>query len=295
LYALFRRPIWPLTGKRHLVGVGAWAIWWSYCRPNGAAILKKLMANGGAKLKKILVFLFAFVVGFSTVWVYSSSAAEVTTKLGWDADVQPSPEGHLSWDTVFIYQRQNDGAYDKTKPAATVPQTYVDGKSQPIIVTVKSTVPDQAQTTLYFIAVAGNGEKRSPDSEEVSRVADTTTLNPVTTFTAVHNRQTDMIDLAWSNDNPRVKEWAVYIKDTPDGQWVEFDRIKRTGDEGATVASSKSIVAPEGEETTKYFTVISFAEDVYSVDSMEARVVIDRRTPLPPMGFKIEYSIPVKN
>jgi hypothetical protein len=252
------------------------------------------MANGGAKLKKVLVFLFAFVVGFSTVWVCGSSAAEVTTKLGWNPDIQPSPQNYLSWDTVFIYVRQNDGAYDKTKPAATVPQTYVDGKSQPIIATVKSTVPDQAQTTLYFIAVAGNGDKRSPDSEEVSRVADTTTLNPVTTFTAVHNRQTDMVDLTWSNENPRVKEWAVFIRDTIDGEWVEFDRIKKT-DQGAVITSSKEIVAPEGEETVKYFCVVSFAEDVYSVDSMNARVVIDRRSPLPPMGFKIEYSIPVRN
>lgn len=244
-------------------------------------------------MKKLLILVFAFFVGFSTVWVCDSLAVEVTTKLGWNSDIQPSTPPTLPWDTVFIYVRQNDGTYDKTKPAATVPQTYVDGKSQPVLVTVKSEVPDQAQTTLYFIAVAGNGDKRSPDSEEVSRVADTTTLNPVTTFTAVHNRQTDMVDLTWSNENPRVKEWAVYIRDTPDGEWVEFDRIKRT-DQGATITSSKAITAPEGEETVKYFCVVSFAEDVYSVDSLNARVVIDRRSPLPPMGFKIEYSIPVR-
>lgn len=241
-------------------------------------------------MKKVFVFLFSlFAVLILTNGAF---AQEVTTKLAWDADTQPS--NMLPWDKVFIYGRQGSGAYDYTKPLATVAQTYVNGKSQPIIVTVKSIVPEQEKTTLYFVARSGNGDKRSVDSVEVSRVADTTTLNPVTTFTATHNRQTDMIDLAWSNENPRVKEWAVFVKDTIDGTWVEFDRIKRT-DQGATITSSKSIVAPEGEETVKYFTVVSYAEDMFSVNSMEARVFVDRRAPLPPMGFKIEYSIPLTN
>jgi hypothetical protein len=198
-------------------------------------------------------FVFSFLLSFLVGSVF---AQEVTTKLSWTADSQPSTPPTLPWDKVYIYARQNSGAYDFTKPAGTVAQTYVNGKSQPIIITIKSNVPEQAATTLYFVARSGNGEIRSVNSEEVSRVADTTTLNPVNTFTAVHNRLTDMVDLAWSNENPRVKEWAVYIKDTPDGTWVEFDRIKRT-DQGATITSSKSIVAPEGVLTTKYFTVIS--------------------------------------
>lgn len=243
------------------------------------------------KMKKILVVLLCVFFCFSAI----AMAKEITTKFKWDADT--TAEGATEarrWENLYFYERFNETPYDFTTPVFILPQSYVDDISEPSMAELTTALEDGIQTTVYWVLRAEANGLFSVNSDEVFRVFDLTPINAVTEFTAVYNKETNSIDMVWNNLLERVKEWKVFVSDTAGGPYEPFETVARDGEVGP-ITASKAIEAPENQLTQKYFVLVSYAEhDIFSEDSVEVMVEVDRRTLIPPVqGIKIELSIPV--
>jgi hypothetical protein len=152
-----------------------------------------------------------------------------------------------------------------------------------------STKPDGTATTTYFIlkAVGTNGEKSDP-SNEVSFVYDFAPIAVPGAFTATYDKDSDTITFTWTQgDLDRVDKWLLYSSETSGQDYVELASIDNTG--GPPHSATETITVPAGEKSTFYFVLVSFTEfGVFSQNSVEATVTIDKTKPEPVLNFRLK-------
>lgn len=204
--------------------------------------------------------------------------AEIIT-LTWDA---PS-ESH---DGVKIYQktaREGDN-YDFTSPAADIP---FPGSTAEIEVLGE---PD-AVLKYIWVARAYRNELESSNSNEVGyKVINIPPLVPVALTAA---QQGTVIEISWEqpSDPYLIDHWILYAR-TGEDPFIDIGNV--TDGDNLTLTRDLSDMAPHGEVTVVTFTVVAFRRSgVFSANSTEATVSIDRRTLPPVENLRIEVAIPL--
>jgi len=194
------------------------------------------------------------------------------------------------WENLGFFYRIDDGAYDYSSPALSLPQTYVDDRSEPSETPLTITVPDDQESTVFLVvrsqAMVDGKSANSEDSNEASVVIN---LLPLAAFdfAAVFNEVTESVDLTWPSGDDRVKEWAVYSGDASGGPWVELTRVP-VGQAETSISVPAADMFPPGQRTTKYFTMVSFgAYGVFSPNAAEVSVTRDLTKPAGVVNLKI--------
>ena len=218
----------------------------------------------------ILIFLILFS---TTVW-----AEKIT--LEWDP-----PEG--SYDGVKIYQHtaQPDDSYDFTAPVADIPV----GTTSAII-----DVPGLPNEVLKYqwVARAYKSDQQSENSNEVSyKVVNVIPISPVD-LTGSFDPIESVINLTFVQpDDPYpINHWSIFY--SIDGSdFIELGSI--TDPDQLTLEVPFDQVKP-GEKKAVIFRAVSFRRSgVYSNDSNNFELVIDRGEVGPVKNLRINLEIPV--
>jgi hypothetical protein len=146
-----------------------------------------------------------------------------------------------------------------------------------------------------FMMRAYRGDEESADSEFICTIIDNSPLTAPADLTASY--EDEVITLAWGQpDSDRAKFWRVYYK-IGGTEFVELAKVDNTGQTELTVQAPFDKVPP-GSAATVYFVVVAFKDNsVYSPNSAEAEVVIDRIEsvpPPPPSNIRFKIRIPIE-
>jgi hypothetical protein len=220
-------------------------------------------------MKRLLILFTATLFAASAAW-----AADVPVKFTWDADVEA--ETTVPWERLLFYASDESGVYDYLDPITVLQQSYVDGLSTPSELQTIIEFADGVESTKYFIVVAGSGELKSEDSDEVSMTVD---LAPLTAFTfdAVYNETAKTIDFAWTAADARVERWELYVADVDAGPFTKVAEVP-FGESGQSVSVPQAEMFPDGVLTTKYFTMVSFGKyGVFSPNATTVGITVDNR------------------
>jgi hypothetical protein len=230
-------------------------------------------------MKKLLSFLFGTVllVAFSCVPV---DAGEWKVGFEWDAYIDAADASHFE-----LHEAANPGGpYDDSTIVMDniAPSTLTD-------VEYTSTKPDGVATTTYFILKAvGNNTEKSDPSNEVSFVYDLAPIVEPTDFVAALDG--DDVTYTWTQaDIGRVVKWKLYQSETSGQDYLELAEIIYTGQPGPQFSTTETMDVPDGEKKTFYFVLVAFTEFcVFSQNSIEASVTIDKTKPLPVLNFRLK-------
>ena len=199
--------------------------------------------------------------------------------LTWDAPAQE----HTG---VKIFQKTTkDGdAYDYSSPVATV--LYPAN-----VATID--VPGEPDAVLKYqwIARAYRDDMESGNSNEVSYKV--VNVQPLTPIELSGSYEDDIITLSWSQpvDEHPIDKWVVYYKNA-DGQFEAIGIV--TDGSNLELSSDVSELAPIGQRTNMSFAVVAFRRSgVYSANSVELEIEIDRREVAPVQNLRIEIEIPL--
>jgi hypothetical protein len=136
-------------------------------------------------------------------------------------------------------------------------------------------------------AVGTNGEKSDP-SNEVNFTYDFAPIVPIDNLTAVLDG--DDVQFTWTQaDIDRVLKWVLYQSETTGANYVEVGDIVYTGQPGPQYSTIETMNVPAGEMKTFYFVLVTFTTfNVFSGNSMEVSVTIDKRKPAPVYNLRIK-------
>ena len=156
-----------------------------------------------------------------------------------------------------------------------------------------STKPDGVATTSYFILKAvnsDNGQKSGP-SEEVNFVYDFAPIVEATNFAVALNG--DDVTFEWEQaDINRVAKWLLYMSETSGTDYNQLAEIIYTGQPGPQYSTTETMTVPPGEEKTFYFVLVTFNKfDVFSQNSLEVSVTIDKTQPAPVFNFRLKVVV----
>lgn len=223
--------------------------------------------------KKLFLVLF-LVFGF----VSFSYGGEVTITLEWDANTETNLGGYAAY--------QGDvagGPYTKFKDLLAGTET----------VDFVYDAPVGAATTKYFVVDAHSDSDpplRSGYSNEVNWTYDFLPIVSCIEFAA--SLVGDNITFTWKQaDIERVKSWTLYVKEEG-GEFSELALIEYTGQEGPQYSTTETMSVPEGEKKTFIFSLVTFTETgVFSPNSAEVGITIDKIKPLPVYNLKIKVKV----
>lgn len=158
---------------------------------------------------------------------------------------------------------------------------------------VENGIPGQSRK-YCFVARAFRSNEESPDSNFICKEINNLPLLQPNSVTGSYDRNDETVTLAWIQpDAQRAKYWKIYYKIYTD-DYIDFARVDNTGQDELTV-KVKFAAAPENVKTEVKFAIVAFKnENVFSPDSEEIIVVIDRepRDELkPPEGFRFKAII----
>ena len=218
-------------------------------------------------MKKLAVLLFILLFPLGVM------AGEVTIGLEWDANVETYLAGYKAY----------------VADAAGGPYTeFSDIKEPTTEVDYVYTAPDGAATTKYFVVTAyrENPLLESGYSNEVFMVYDFAPIEAATEFDAALDG--DVITFSWKQgDIGRVKKWVLFSKEGTT-EFSELATIEYTGQEGPQYSTTETMTVPAGDIKTFTFALVTFNErGVFSVNSNEVSVTIDKRDLVPVYNLKI--------
>lgn len=219
----------------------------------------------------ILVFL---------ILLFSMTVRAEKIMLEWDP-----PEGQ--YDGVYIYQHTAapDDVYDFTSPVADVPA----GQTSVVL-----DIPGiEGQVLKYqWVAKAYRADQQSAESNEVSyKVVRVVPISPIN-LTGSYDAKSSEINLTFEQptDPYAIDHWAIYYSVDGSG-FIELgaiydpDQLRLEGEFNAVKA---------GEKKAIIFRAISYRRSgVYSADSNNFELVIDRTDVDPIQNLRINLVIPV--
>lgn len=233
---------------------------------------------------------FSFVIVLSVLfWSTLSFAGEVT--LAWDAN-DPTPDGYL------LFERIGEGSqYNYTSPVLISDITNDSGQIPPNMtqITVKDLGRRGEILTYYFVLRAYVGTDQSGDSNEVYQTFDYRIPSVPIELAVEYQKDTNSVHASWKqNDSTMVDNWKIFYSETSGENYQVLDTIQNTGQTG-DITTTKSLSVPSGTIKTFYFVVVAFRKDsnIFSANSAEVSVVIDKRVPTPPTLRIVNINIPV--
>ena len=229
----------------------------------------------------IFLIVLTFLAFCMVAYAQRAVAKDVEITFQWDAD------NSGNWEELRLFERAEQGTYDYATPKSTLPQTYANDLSQPTQMTITTDFMDGQVTTKFWVIRAAAGELESADSDEVSFTVNLLPLEQFD-FTAVYNEVTKTIDMAWQITDPRITRWEIYTSDTAGGPYQPLTTVNNVEGAETSYSVEEESLFPAGERTTKYFTMVAFAPyDIFSVNSPEISITINKRPPSGVVNFKI--------
>ncbi len=213
-------------------------------------------------------------------------AGETTITFEWDLHNQSDQVDHFE-----LYESDQSGGPWPTD------NIVVDDIAPGTRITVdyQSTKPDGVATQSYFIlkAVAvgtDSVQRRSGPSNEVDFLYDYAPIVAPENFAALVNG--DDIEFSWTQgDIARVAKWQLFSSETSGQDYTMLSEIEYTGQPGPQYGTVETMTVAEGEVKTFYFVLVSFNSfGVFSQNSTEVSVTIDKSTPEPVYNFRIRVT-----
>lgn len=153
--------------------------------------------------------------------------------------------------------------------------------------------PGAIQKYCYVIR-AFAGEEESENSNAVCYKIDNTPLDSPREVTGSYGKDDNSLKLDWiQNDLDRTKFWKVYYRHADQSEFTELIKVDNSGQAELTVTAPADFVA-QGEAQNVYFALVAFKNAVvFSPNSDEIMIRIDRRTGGidAPTNFKISLQI----
>lgn len=250
--------------------------------------MKKSIILVGVACFLTLAMLFSFGV------LSKAFAGQVT--LAWDAN-SPNPDGYL------MFQRDNDAqpTYIYTSPVIVNGVTNAQGDIPPAVtqMTITGLGVNGKDITYYYVVRAfldkQSGREQSGDSNEVFIQFDYRLPTIAANLVVTYDESSGNITAVWEQSSPDIVDnWKIYTSDVSGGPYTLLDTVQNTGQ--AQPTTTKSVSVPDGTKKTIYFVVVTFRSDtLYSANSAEASVVVDKRTVEPPVLRVVQVTIPVTN
>lgn len=240
-------------------------------------------------LDKWVVVIMAVVLCLLLMcFVFENSYAD-TTKLAWD----PAQES-LEPDGYRLFQKVDDGEYNYNSPLIISGSTDDQGNIPPDVLQVDVDTPGEACKVLTYkwVVRAYKADDESGDSNEVSAIVDLSCPSEVTSFSAEFNKDASSISMSFQQPSGvDVAEWKIFWTRTPGDNYQLFDTVQNDGSNTATVTKAFTEVE-SGLMETIYFTIVSFKDDqLFSPNSSEIAIVIDRRELTAPTLRKVEIPV----
>ena len=224
-------------------------------------------------MKKLVSgILFFTVMAFLS---FPTFAGEVTIGLEWDANTETYLAGYKAYvaDTA-------GGPYIE----------FADIKEPTTEVNFVYEAPDGVATTKFFVVTAYREEPflESGNSNEVNYAYDFAPIEVVTEF--VVSLSGEDITFTWKQgDIERVKEWKLYVSEATGGPYADLAIIEYTGSGGPQYSTTETMTVAAGEMKIFYFVLVTFTPtDVFSENSAEVSVTIDKRIMSPVYNLKIK-------
>jgi len=234
-------------------------------------------------MKSIDIIYLIITIAIVLAAIFFLSAVDVSGEeiiLTWDAPI----EVH---DGVKIFQKTaKDGdVYDYSNPITTI---LFPGISATINVLGEA----DAVLKYQWVARAYRDDIESIDSNEVSyKVVNIPPLTPVG-LSGYYDTSKQVITLRWEQpaDDWAIDHWVVYYR-LPGREWAELGRV----DDGNELTLTQDFnVVNSGEQQIIDFAVVAFRRSgVFSANSLEHSIEIDRRTVDPVQNLRIEVDIPL--
>lgn len=221
------------------------------------------------------------------VALFTLAARAETIRLEWDA---PAAE-HAAPDGYYIYQRKAGEEYDYTAPVTT--EQYPDGRIPADVFQLDIDVPgeDGAAQKYEWVARTIVGEQESPNSNQVDyTVVRIPPLVPID-LSGSYDRDVSVIRIVWDQpqDDYITHHWRIYYR-VGDDEFTELGLVRK--DQALEFTSEFNVVQP-GEQKDVAFVVVAYRRSgVFSANSQEISVDVDRRT-AEPVNLRINVEIPV--
>jgi hypothetical protein len=218
------------------------------------------------------------------------------------AQIVQGEEIKLAWD----YQSGIDGyrcfqktayatdKYDYFNPVK--PKNYPDGNIPQQVTDITVDLPGEPLKVLKYLFVcrAFKGSVESADSNEVGyKVVNTVPPTPIN-LSGSYDDDNQMINLTWEQpqDNHIIYKWIVYYRLSENTDFTDLGIVNYNHE---LTLSTPFYVVPKGDKKTVIFTVVAFRRSgVYSDNSGELSIEIDRGIVGPVQNLKIDIDIPVE-
>lgn len=215
-------------------------------------------------------------------------AAQVT--LQWDPNNNPAPDDYK------LYQRLEGQLYDYTK-AVPNPPDHMDGAIPHPQVTFTVTLPDPNPAPPAPSSLQGSFDRTN---SQISLQWQQTQASQTDRYFWVVRAEIPPDQSGDSNEvyqditgKSSVVRWRVFYSLTSGGPWTLLDAVQNTGQATPTTTAAFTAV-PAGSRATVFFTLVAFNSDtLFSVNSQELSVDVDRRTLNPPV-LTIQTTVPVQ-
>lgn len=225
-------------------------------------------------MKRRIVLMLCFLFAFVSVAI----AEEKTITLMWDANTETNLGGY----GAYVGDAEG-GPYERFKDLSKEMQE-VDYVYDAVLGT---------SVTKYFVVDAHSDSApplRSGFSNEVFMVYD---MLPIVAATELMTSvDGDNITFLWKQEDiERVKKWKLFVKEG-EAEFAELADIVYTGQDGPQYTTTEAMIVPENEIKTFTFTLVTFTEfDVFSGNSNEVSVTIDKRIPKPVYNVTIKIKV----
>lgn len=228
-------------------------------------------------------------IAICLLFIATAALAEEIT-LMWDIPADSQLDGFRCYQKTAY---AND-AYNYSNPVKT--PIYPSGDIPADVDTLRVNVLGEEGGILKYLWVCRSykGNEQSSDSNEVAyKVINTAPPVPIN-LNGRYDDAEKMIYLAWDQplDNHIIYKWVVYYRIEGDSDYTEIAMVNY--DQDPKIQAPFDVVL-SGEKKTVYFTVVSFRRSgVYSENSAEYAIDIDRQKIPPIENLRISIDIPIE-
>lgn len=150
----------------------------------------------------------------------------------------------------------------------------------------------------YVIRAVRRGFESNNSNQVCARINNTPLMAPIE-LQGEYDDEQESVSLSWAQtDISRAAFWNVYYRfvDDPGAGFIELGRVDNIGQTEPTITRAMENV-PDDQITSVAFAVVAYKDyEIYSPNSAEITIYIDRRSKqVPPVNnFRFRINIPVE-
>ena len=241
-----------------------------------------------------------FVLSFLVVLFTSSFVLAVDKKLtfSWQYD---NPPANLAGFKLH-YGSTSPRVYDQVKDLPindpSLNQNCTPAENQNFCYVLTLPVADTGLYTYYFTATAYDTESRPSEySNEVNTTFDFEIPPAVSDLSATYDTTNSALVFSWTYETTwldKIVKWSLWEAAASGGPFSKVVDIPYDTNAIPPYTTNVSISVPEGSKVTKYYVLVTHRSSlhnyVYSTNSNEVSVTINKMPPKAPFEFKIKIS-----